>query len=383
MRIPRNRPCPCLSGKKYKQCHGALELEGIELASVHPGVAPPDVFRKAAALSKIQQERERRLGSIGLPNTIEFGGQRMVGVGDLIIAIDPKYPPLNVAAELLLKALGQKWFGRQLKRPANKLHPVISWYLTTRDWMEKYADTGGKVQSVLPGPAKAWFLLAWDVWVLQHHFLLEKLLPRLRNRREFQGARYELTAYALFIRGGFTPKPEDEKDSSKHHVEFIATHGKTGEQVAVEAKIRHRPGVLGFPGTPSSSDTGPGITDRLRDALRKRPGVPYVICIDLNLPPAVDAATARRTLDAAHGEVEAQSWERARNDRPFPATMVIITNYAHHYGDPNEPDPNFYQSAVRIGRPAHPFTKPETADQIVAALQAYGNLPQKWEDLDR
>jgi len=383
MYIPRNQPCPCGSGKRFKHCHGELALEGIKLASVRPGVAPPEVFRKAAAEFKKGQERARHLGDIGLPNTVEFNGKRMVGVGGSIFAIDPNYAPLNLAAELLVKTFGQRWFEKRLKKPAQVPHPVVEWYRSTMALLQRSTNEGGDVELALTGPAKAWFLLAWDIWVLQHHELLAQLVPKLRNSRQFQGARYELTTYALFVRAGFKIEPENEADGSQKHVEYIATHLKTGERVAVEAKIRHRPGVLGFRGTASSDDAQPGITDRLRDAFKKRPGLPYVICIDLNLPPTSDEASAARIIDTAHAEVEAQSKERERNGRPFPATMVIITNYAHHYGDPHQPDPESLQCVIKMGQPAHAFTRSETVDQILEALASYGNLPRGWEDFER
>jgi hypothetical protein len=61
----------------------------------------------------------------------------------------------------------------------------------------------------------------------------------------------------------------------------------------------------------------------------------------------------------------------------------VVTNYSHHYGDPAEPDPRWYQCVIEILEPEHPFTRPETKRQILDALAAYGNLPKGWEDFDR
>jgi hypothetical protein len=358
---------------------------------VGPGSPPPDAILRMA--QKVEQQivltarRKRLLGETQLPNSIEFAGRRMVGVGGAIIAVDPKFAPLNFISELLVKTLGEPWFAEHLRAAENSAtlaHPIVTWYRATMEWQNRHAGADGKVVGVLSGPARAWFLLGYDVWVLTHHSLLRPLLGRLRDARGFQGARYELTTYALFLRGGFTPERDDESDISSKHVEFIAQHRKTNERVAVEAKSRHRPGVLGFPtaGYTAIADPDPGITDKLRDALAQRRSMPYVICIEMNLPPAADKQAAENKFVLARAEIEAVSLEYSQNGERFPATLVVVTNYSHHYGDPNAEDPRWYQAVIQISEPEHPFTHAETLGHIVDALNAYGNLPKAWSDFD-
>jgi len=71
---------------------------------------------------------------------------------------------------------------------------------------------------------------------------------------------------------------DEETDTRGKHVEFFARHRTTGEQVAVEAKRRHRPGVLGYPraGYKADSDPEPHITGLLRTALAQRRPMPYM-----------------------------------------------------------------------------------------------------------
>ena len=76
--------------------------------------------------------------------------------------------------------------------------------------------------------------------------LQKRLLERLRHREQYQGARYELLAIATCVRAGFSVDYEDESDSTRKYPELLATHKTTGLQTAVEAKGRHRHGVLGF-----------------------------------------------------------------------------------------------------------------------------------------
>jgi hypothetical protein len=318
-------------------------------------------------------QRRRRFGDVLVPNSIEVpgSGKRVILLGDLMLEVDATSQPLLIMSRMLVETLGREWFKQELERPPQESHPAISWSRAT-------------VDSIQSGPVIAWSLLAWDAWVLRSHLLLDPLLPRLRDPRGFQGVRYELTIYALFIRGGFIPKPENERHNKSKHVEFIAKHRLTGEQIAVEAKSRRRPGVLGFPARPGASveDSDPGITGLLRDALAKRPDMPYVVSFDLNLPPAVDEATINQRFDAARAEVELVWREFVQNGEAFPIAMVILTNYSHHYGDPSELDPRWHHCIVNIPQAAHPFTHADTREQIIAALLAYGNLPRGWDELD-
>lgn len=200
-----DRPCPCLSGEQYKDCHGLLERACITASNIGPGTAPPEVILKAADAFRAElaktADRRRRLGEIQFCNSVEFGGSRMVAVGGAVYAIDPKHAPLNFMSLLLVETLGESWFGEELKA-AGPVHPIIAWYRDTMDWQQRHADKVGHVCGRPSGPAKAWFLLAYDVMVLQQHALLEPLLHRLRKLDQFQGARNELTTYASFVRGG-------------------------------------------------------------------------------------------------------------------------------------------------------------------------------------
>jgi hypothetical protein len=101
----------------------------------------------------------------------------------------------------------------------------------------------------------------------------------------------------------------------------------------------------------------------------------------LNLPGA-EEAEAHKNLLSAQMEIEAVSQEWTNNGERFPATLVVLTNYPHHYGLREELDPLGYQSIIAIADPAHRFVHPDTQGQIVAAMSAYSNLPRSWDDFD-
>jgi hypothetical protein len=384
-----NEPCPCESGKTFKDCHGVVEREGVKLGRLTPKSPPPDTLRKMAAWAResVQREQRRRsqFGELRLPNAPEFPpGQRIVGVGGVLYQVDARHAPLNFMGQLLVNTLGQEWCAQQLARTDGTPHPIIEWYRDAMDWQQRHVVEDNRVRGILNGPAKAWFLLAFDMWVLQHHALLAPLLRRLRNPREFHGARYELTNYALFLRAGFDVERDPETDNRVGHVEFFATQRQTRERVEVEAKCRYRPGVLGFPaaGYNPTLNPQPNVTGVLRAALRKSTTGPYVVCIELNLPPTQSAEETQARFKAAQTEIDHLTQEYANNDEAFPITVVVLTNYPHHYGLPDAKDPPTDQVVIAPYRAEHPFAHQDTTDRLIAALDAYGYLPQSWDDFD-
>src|SRR6266516_1590345 len=48
--VGRNAPCPCGSGKRYKECHGAIPV---------PGIAEPPVFAERSWVPQVMQEALR------------------------------------------------------------------------------------------------------------------------------------------------------------------------------------------------------------------------------------------------------------------------------------------------------------------------------------
>ena len=326
--------------------------------------------------------REKTYGRTNLVNTVELAGSRMVAVGGAIYAVDPKMQPLNFMAQLLVVTLGKEWFAKALESTPN--HPIISFYRDAMAWQDRHADpVTNRVTGRPSGPVSAWFLLAYDVWVLQHNQLLVPLLDRLRDPDQFQGARYELTVFAIFVRAGFKIDANDTTDGNGRHVEFTASHMGLGERVAVEAKSKHRPGILGFASAGHSrAEQKTNISGLLRTALAQARRMPYVICVETNLAPSLDEAVTQRRWDAAHEEIELIESEYRSNNEPFPANLVVVTNYPHHYGGPLDTDTPTDYVVIGVRRPAFPFLNPETTAEIGAALDQYGNLPLEWSDLD-
>jgi hypothetical protein len=185
----------------------------------------------------------------------------------------------------------------------------------------------------------AFLWVAYDLYTLEHHALLQsKLVERLKNRAQFQGARYELSVAAAFVRAGFNVTLEDETDSETSHCEFSATHKATRGAYSVEAKSRHRDGYLGRAGTPKPvAEINADVYALLQRALRKRAEHDRVVFIDLNIPP-----DDRTLLEADWFKRVAEQMSRlqaSQEGKPYPPAFLFFTNHPYHYVDNDAPEP--------------------------------------------
>src|ERR1043166_2901987 len=85
IKIPRNAPCPCLSGKKYKHCHGSIErLNAPPSANFDENVLrlrAQELFRQHEAAEKVREEQQ----GYGRPIiSWETDGTRFMAVGDSV-----------------------------------------------------------------------------------------------------------------------------------------------------------------------------------------------------------------------------------------------------------------------------------------------------------
>jgi hypothetical protein len=87
---------------------------------------------------------------------------------------------------------------------------------------------------------------AYALYLLEHNVELQtRLLNRLRDIGQFQGAYYELFVASGLIRAGFKLTLEDETDGKNKHCEFAAISTMTAKRYWVEAKMRSVAGYQG------------------------------------------------------------------------------------------------------------------------------------------
>ena len=253
---------------------------------------------------------------------VEWQGRRVWALGSRVY---PDRPATETFHEFLLHVLrgvfGEDWRAAQAALPPDERHFVKRCFEKYEEWTEALrtpenqegearwaAEPSGWVQYLIS--------LAWDAATLIHAAdLPDTLVNRLRDPVAFQGARYEVAVAAIYARLDCSIQflDEDERLRSAKHAEFIATHRPTQTEIAVEAKSRHRAGVLNEDGEPSEDDPLRGDARAVRrlftKALEKAPdGMPFMIFIDINAP-----------LDRDHGGFDSQ-WRRDVAPRPVHRT---------------------------------------------------------------
>ena len=79
--------------------------------------------------------------------------------------------------------------------------------------------------------------LAYSLYLLDHNVeIQDRLIARLRDPRNFQGAFYELFVANILIRAGFQLTLEDESDGKSKHCEFATVSRETGRNTRSKRK---------------------------------------------------------------------------------------------------------------------------------------------------
>lgn len=244
--------------------------------------------------------------------------------------------------------------------------------------MGQPVDAEGVYTVQITGPVAAYLTFAYDLFTVQNNGRLDmRLLERLKNCDQFQGARHELFAEATCLRAGFSIEHEDETDGSTRHAEFTATHKHTGQRISVEAKSKHRPGVLGFPGDQQEEGEHKlNVGKLLNDAIRKNPPHPLVVFFDLNLP----WLTASRLLEKRippHPVIQGTLDRiRRRHLGKDPINLLVITNHPEHYSADEEVAPSPQILSIQTQVPVTAVPWPGALMAVHQAANLHGSIPE-------
>jgi SEC-C motif len=353
----RNEPCHCASGLKYKKCCEASD--------------------KHKTRRLIRDSEGRLVAREEISTLWEAQDKRVVAVGNRIVLMEPHETRHEFFFKNLAIEYGDEWRQEQSELPEDERHPVERWW---RVWGQVRSGELAGVEvkqegerlytSEMPGDVKALLCLAYDLYTLRDKMSLpEPLITRLRNRNEFQGARYEAAVAAVFARAGY--EIGWISDTSKKLPEFIARQGPV--EIAVEAKSRRRPGVMGHPGEkPDRDELGVDVGRLLRDALKKETSShPYIVCIDLNLPTDVAASSDDLVQEVLKNVLIKYGSEKTDGRLPYAA--LLFTNYSWQW-DGYEPAGNPIHLPVRAANASVPIP-PQRLDPVIEALHQYGSVP--------
>lgn len=252
--------------------------------------------------------------------------------------------------DYLRLTVGNDWGAGELQKEPGDRHPVIQWYISLCEYQKEHIKEPGKIHSgICTGTVAAYLALSYDLYLIRHHSLLQEcLVNRLKIKDQFQGARYEVYVIAVFMKAGFDIAFEDETDRSRSHCEFTAIHKTTGMKYAIEAKSRHRPGLLGRPGKPQNPDQIRLRVGRLlRSALAKETAEERIVFIDVNMPPENVGPFATSWFKPLMEEIIRLEKDTI-NGKEAPPAYLIMTNHPYHYAGDQEQDPrkNFHLTAI-------------------------------------
>ena len=359
--VGRNDPCPCGSGPKYKKCCLTRAAE---------------ITQAARQVEERRKEHSKAYGEVKPVIHADFQGHTFVVVGDQLHYSRNWRTFTDFLFQYPKTVTGSEWWEAGLRKPYEARHPLVQWL----NDMVKYRKSGrrvkdGLISSVPSGPMAAYLNLSYGLYTLRHNSeLQDELVRRLKHPDQFQGAKYEVCVASSCVQAGFEINFEDESDKTKRHPEFIATHKATGQKISVEAKSKHRHGVLGYKGKGSSNQRA-GVRRLLNDALDKPTTHPYVIFIDLNLPPCTEEDLKGHFREVASTTAKAEGDPKS-DLSPF--NLIFFTNHPHHYGDKDAPDP----VKAWVGRTAeNPRIVPKHPGAINAlyrALDGYGRIPSEF-----
>lgn len=313
-RLGRNDPCPCGSGKKFKRCHGpqpAAAPQGIPL--------PPEVLRAVEEHKARELLREQQQG-LGRPIiSTDFQGHKIVAVGSAVHWGKWK-TFFDFLSDYIRSVLGSDWGNAEIAKPLNERHPLMQWYDAVCHYQQRTIPESGKVHTApMTGATAAYFDLAYSLYLLAHNVELQrKLVARLKNPNQFQGAYYETLVAAWFILSGFVLTLENESDVLESHCEFSARSKRTGAMYSVEAKSRG----------PNKDHLDVGM--QLAKALRKTAAHQRIVMIDVNVP-----NDPPRPVDVWLSEVMGGLQRREStltvNGQAAPPAFVVVTNHPHRY----------------------------------------------------
>jgi hypothetical protein len=389
MKPGRNQPCPCGSGRKYKRCHGSVAPAAC---SREPSAAPASISFASAADRHAAQEfiRQRQQG-LGRPIiAAKISDRQFVTVGKTLYQSSRWKTFSDFLQDYIRRVLDPAWCNAEIVKPFGERHPILHWHDNYCRHQRTYIHTPGVVVSApISGVVACYLGLAYSLYLLDHNVELQmRLLRRLKNVGNFQGAYYELMIANSLIRAGFSLTLEDETDPSSKHCEFAAISCHTGKRYWVEAKMRSIAGLLGKNRQDGGSDSKPlsHLIRHLNAALAKPATDERLIFIDLNAPPQMDDGKPAWIEEAASRLQRYEAGEMAAGVTAY----LMVTNMPFHrelnrpvataicpfgVGLPDFNRPGYYRLAETYrSRQRH-----IDAYKVAEALVAYPQLPSTFD----
>jgi hypothetical protein len=374
VKIGRNQPCPCGSGRKYKRCCGD-PLKDIPSSLT----LPASMLERNKADELIRQQQQ----GLGKPIiSAKIKNQQIVAVGKTLYYSEKWRTFPDFLSDYLKMIMGAEWGNAEIAKPLHNRHPILQWYDEYCRYQRTYFQPGEIKSAPMTGVVCCYLGLAYSLYLLKHNVeLQDRLIKRLKNQANFQGAYYEIIVANSLIRAGFDLVLEDETDKLTKHCEFAAVSKKTGKRYWVEAKMRAVVGLLGktdSDGTKKSDPTSE-LIKHLNEALKKPATNERLIFIDLNtdshdgLKPAwIERAGKKLDLREKSLDPNQRAYVFVTNT-PFHRTLQSeqrgLTVLVHGLGIPDFSKPGYY-------RLSEIYRRKQKHIDAYEIMEAFGKYPQ-------
>lgn len=354
-KIGRNDLCPCGSGQKYKKC--CLGKPKHQIKNKVPFPVLKELKRKKLQSIFEAKERKKKYGEIRPIISCNAPYGKLVAIGDKIFKTSPDADFHGFLLEHALHKIDESWIKAKLAKPNGQINPICRWY---NDTFTSYEESLKK--PIKPNLSFNPLLsFAYDLFVLDDHFALQKkVIKRLKNNDQFEGARYELYVAATMIRAGFSLSYEDEDDRSSRHVEFIATHKNSNETIMVEARRSNR----------KKHDYGA----KINGAIKKAGNYPLVVFIDANLSPTMAINYLKGTNPKLQQMIDNRVNKTPDGRDLF--NLIVLTNHPYDYASYQCPEPKNTYLILEGKAPINLPNDRKLFDRIKKAVEQYGNIPE-------
>ncbi len=229
--------------------------------------------------------------------------------------------------------LDPTWGNAEIAKPLAERHIIMQWYDAYCRYQQACIKEPGEVTaSEVTGVVACYLGLAYSLYLLDHNAeLQQRLVKRLKDPGQFQGAYYETIVANVLIRAGFELELIDEAKRGSRHCEFSAVSKASGKKYWVEAKMRAVAGLLGRTEKDGTTDPDPlsKLVTHIADALGKPAEDERLVFVDLNaeMEPPTHKDERPAFMNGLNARLE--RYERVQ----LPAgqmAYVIVTNFAFH-----------------------------------------------------
>ena len=284
------------------------------------------------------QARERiRQTQQGLGRGIisaKFKDQQVVAVGNTVY-FSPKWKTFpDFLLDYLKAKLTPEWLQSEATKAEAERHTIVQWGLLLFSMQRELIKKPGEpTHMAVNGVVGCYYGLAYGLYLMDHNVELQRrLIHRLKDPGNFQGAYYEVLVASALIRAGFELTLEDETDGTGKHCEFAAISKVTGKRYWIEAKMRAVTGLLGRTSADGTPDTKPAtsqLVKHLNGAFSKPAADARMIFVDLNADMSPDATEDNPPAFVEKAKKRLERYERESLPKGE-AAYVFVTNIAYH-----------------------------------------------------